>query len=98
MREDMTKLKDILEDLKTASPEELLEAYIWFYAINTDLPEWWERAVKAGFALAQPDGWKSVAPAWLEEYRQTMKEFEKRHSNIPFEVKPVPKSSPCEGA
>ena len=58
-----------MEDLRTASPKELLEAYAF----------WAEQALTArelyflrlGFGLAQPDGWEHIAPAWLRLYRES---------------------------
>lgn len=60
-------------DLENATPEELLEAYI-FEMKRHEKPGWqadyYEALIRAGFGLAQPDGWQRVAPASLREYRQ----------------------------
>lgn len=57
---------------KEATPEELLEAAIRFYTQYADRPKEMEHLLRLGFALAQPDGWSYVAPAWLGELRQPL--------------------------
>lgn len=63
----------IYEELKRANGQELLEALIGFYRLSYEdqdyLREMAERFLRMGFRLAQPDGWKLVAPIWLEDYR-----------------------------
>ena len=62
--------EDAYEDLRQATPEELLEAVAWWYRQSINPPETIEFAlsfVRAGFALAQPGGWQHVAPWWLRE-------------------------------
>ena len=66
-REDLntiTTTDDPYAELRQATPEELLEAAIKFYS---DLNPITEIYLKMGFALARPDGWMHVAPAWLKK-------------------------------
>ena len=51
-------------DLKAATPEQILEAAVWFYEQNNLEAENW---LRLGFALAQPGGWERVAPYWLRK-------------------------------
>lgn len=64
------------ERLKKATPKELLEAAIRVYG-QDQARGFFNYAVRAnevesllrlGFALAQPDGWQHIAPAWLDEH------------------------------
>lgn len=53
--------------LKQFTPEQWLEAYLEMlksYSVQT-IPL---NGIRAGFALAQPDGWQLVAPAWMESF------------------------------
>ena len=64
---------DAYEDLRNATPEELLEAEIWFLrqaARSTIEIKEAMAFLRTGFALAQPDGWVHVAPCWLRESRK----------------------------
>lgn len=62
---------DVYENLRNATPEELLEAVSWFWRQSTSvsLAEAEEMIVllRQGFRLAQPGGWTHVAPHWLRE-------------------------------
>ena len=65
------------DDLKQASPEELLEATIEELKKGTRLTKH-ERnefinGLVLGFKIAQEDGWQQVAPAWLRNYRDAKK-------------------------
>lgn len=54
------------ETLHQASPEQLLEAAINAYSKSypdIDIDKW----MQLGFRIAQSDGWREVAPAWLED-------------------------------
>lgn len=65
--------EDAYEDLRNATPEELLEAVIWFTSQGINDPWQLERtlsSLRRGFALAQPGGWEHVAPMWLRESRK----------------------------
>jgi len=66
-------------EIRHASNDELLEAAIHFWQSDTDegyaaheLEKW----MRIGYALAQEDGWRQVAPAWLTDWR--------KHIEIPF--------------
>lgn len=64
---------DAYEDLRNATPEELLEAVIWFTSQGVN--DLWQlkrtlSSLRRGFALAQPDGWQHVALHWLRESRK----------------------------
>ena len=54
-------------ELETATPEQLLEAAIWFYEQNNPEAEKW---LRLGFALAQPGGWEHIAPYWLQKSKE----------------------------
>ena len=56
-------IEDQYAELKQASPEELLAAAIQFYKVFSPVAESY---IRMGFALAGPDGWRQVAPAWLK--------------------------------
>lgn len=64
---------DAYEDLCKATPEELLEAVIWFLRQRFGTPghadhqDWAISYLRNGFALARPGGWEQVAPMWLRE-------------------------------
>lgn len=53
--------------LKEATPEELLDAAIWFWEHTADDHSDFVAGMREGFAIAQKDGWEHVAPAWLRE-------------------------------
>lgn len=64
---------DAYGDLRNATPEQLLDAVIWFYQQSNLPPEEVKIAVsflRSGFALAQPGGWERVAPGWLRESKR----------------------------
>ena len=64
---------DAYEDLRNATPEELLEAVLWFLRQSLNTPNQIElatRFLRHGFALAQPGGGEHVAPWWLRESRR----------------------------
>lgn len=54
------------DNLKQATPMELLEAACWFYADDPEMVRW----IKFGFSLSRTDGWKQVAPHWLEQVKK----------------------------
>lgn len=57
----------LYEELRKATPMDLLEAAIRTYTQHADRPGEVERFLRLGFALAQPNGWMHIAPAWLRE-------------------------------
>jgi len=57
---ESSNIKHPYTDLIQATSEQLLESAIQFYSVNNPGIEGW---IRLGFALAQPDGWKRVAPA-----------------------------------
>jgi len=64
---------DAYDNLRQATPEELLEAVEWSMRQSDNEPWQIQRALTflhAGFALAQPSGWEQVAPMWLRESRK----------------------------
>ena len=68
---------DIYEDLRNATPEELLEAMEWFLRQGNqdNLEAQWKlkrtlTSLRLGFQLTQPGGWAHVAPYWLRESRK----------------------------
>lgn len=61
------------EELRNASPEELLEAVCGFYDKQSATGNF-VSGLKIGFKIAGPDGWKEVAPIWLAEYRALHKQ------------------------
>lgn len=65
---------DAYEDLRNATPEELLAAMEWFLRQSTaiSLAEAEETIsfLRQGFDLARPGGWERVAPLWLRESRK----------------------------
>ena len=66
---------DTYEDLRNATPEELLEAVEWFLRQSVNSPaqiELASRFLRHGFALARHGGWERVAPLWLRESKKTM--------------------------
>lgn len=65
--------EDAYDALRNATPEELLEALIWYYRETFESPAASERMIlflRLGFTLAQPGGWEHVAPMWLRESRK----------------------------
>lgn len=61
------------DDLRNATPVELLEATIWYYRETVEAPAAGERMIsflRLGFQLARPGGWERVAPQWLRESRK----------------------------
>lgn len=60
---------DISKELQEASNEELLEAVLYHYDLNAIVVHHKAALIRLGFALAQEDGWRHVALAWLAEYR-----------------------------
>lgn len=58
----MSEEIDKYEQLKNATPAQLLEAALTHY---TGGDKEAGRMMRLGFALAQPGGWELVAPAWL---------------------------------
>ena len=74
----MTEEK-VYYEIRRAKNEELLEAAIHFWkkGTNEEYENYQlERWMRLGFALAQEDAWKNVAPAWLTDWR--------KHMEIPF--------------
>lgn len=65
--------KDAYSELTEATPEELLEAVMWFYQDYT-AHKW---LLHLGFELAQPGGWKHVAPYWLRASKELDKSSDK---------------------
>ena len=64
---------DAYDDLRNATPEELLEAAAWYYRQAIRPPEAADDAVSflhIGFILARHGGWERVAPLWLRESRK----------------------------
>ena len=57
---------DTYEKLRQSTPEDRLRATVQFYKVNSAFVA----GIKLGFALAQPDGWRHVAPAWLRGVRE----------------------------
>lgn len=53
--------------LKQFIPKQWLEATIRIYA-ESQIEIIPLEMIRLGFALAQPDGWKLVAPAWMEQF------------------------------
>ena len=64
---------DAYEDLRNATPEQLLEAVAWWYRQSINAPDMIKFALSCtrhGFQLAQPGGWERVAPMWLRESKK----------------------------
>lgn len=64
---------DAYEDLRNTTPEELLDAEIWFTQQSIKDPWQLKQALsflRTGFQLAQPGGWEQVAPWWLRESKK----------------------------
>ena len=62
------------EDLKQATPEELLEAMVYLWKWGRDGRKRTEYneyilGLKMGLALSQPGGWKNLTPNELADYR-----------------------------
>ena len=55
----------VYDGIRGATPEELLEAVVWFYMRGDNPAYTCERMLRIGFAVAQPGGWEQVAPDWL---------------------------------
>ena len=78
MGKDKSLDDPIYDDLKQASPEELLEATIEHYKVKRYEGARWGRferngflnGLRLGFKIAQANGWQEVAPAWLREYQE----------------------------
>jgi len=67
---DPSQASDAYEDLRNATPEERLEAVIWFLRQTVRPAADIEEAIaflRTGFDLARPGGWERVAPMWLRE-------------------------------
>lgn len=66
------------EDLRNATPEELLGAVVWFYrqesTISAVEAEEVISLLRIGWEIARPGGWKQVAPMWLRESRKVKDE------------------------
>ncbi len=65
----------LVEDLKNASPEDLLGAYLMHLGKHTSVSEEFKLGVVAGFMLGQANGWKHIAPQWIVDYRDKQKSF-----------------------
>ena len=64
---------DAYTDLRTATPEELLEAMIWSIRQSVAVPELADQTIsflRVGWRLARPGGWMHVAPMWLRESKK----------------------------
>jgi hypothetical protein len=65
---------DAYEDLRNATPEELLSAVTWFYrqesTISMAEAEEIVSLLRIGWELARPGGWAHVAPMWLRESKK----------------------------
>jgi hypothetical protein len=64
---------DAYEDLRGATPEELLAAAVWSIRQSAGTKAAVDQLVsylRAGFQLAQPGGWERIAPWWLRESRK----------------------------
>jgi len=57
------------EELRKASNKELLEAVLYHYDSNAVVVHNQTKLLKLGFALAQENGWRHVATAWLADFR-----------------------------
>lgn len=69
----MNTNEDAYEDLRNATPEELLEAVEWFARQTIKEPRLLEQMLsflREGFYLARPGGWERVAPMWLQESKR----------------------------
>ena len=63
-------MSDQYDQLRNATPEQLLAAVKWFYLDNetdSSLYDLKKAMIEIGFAVGQPGGWKQVAPLWLEQ-------------------------------
>jgi len=70
---------DVYAELRAAAPQERLEAMILFWAGDSQNPRA-DYFLRLGFAVAQPDGWKQIAPAWLRAWR-AKEQVKKRKGN-----------------
>ena len=71
-----SKKEDPYKELKEATPEELLEALLFWSRIHVNRSppgKFDEDTLRMGFALAQKDGWEHVAPKWLRDYRNMIR-------------------------
>jgi hypothetical protein len=50
------------DELKNATPDELLQAAVWFWKSKNPDPMY---MLRLGFALAHKNGWEFIAPYWL---------------------------------
>ena len=57
--------RKMYKKLKETAPTDLLEAVV--HIQHADRPDEVERFLRLGFALARPNGWMHVAPAWLQD-------------------------------
>jgi len=57
--------KCIIDRLERATPEEVLEAEVYFCKHSMDNPGSFIMGLRRGFKLAQPDAWMHVAPVAL---------------------------------
>lgn len=64
-------MSETCKDLREATPEELVESFLWFH--RESLTDRESSLVRLGRRLAGPDGWEQIAPAWLREYRKVKK-------------------------
>ena len=64
---------DAYEDLRNATPEQLLEAMIWSIRQSVAVPELADQMVsflRVGWRLARPGGWMNITPMWLRESKR----------------------------
>lgn len=89
-------LKAIYKELMDATPEELLEVakehYIYrseyLNSIGTPNPEY---LMDIAFKIGKGIGWGCIAPDWLREYRENIKEAEDRTKRTPIEAPQMPR-------
>lgn len=84
MNNDSREIKELTmtgnEDRRNATPEELLEAVVWYFRQDNDdaqakKAEEVIQILRAGFQLAQPGGWVHVAPHWLRKSKRPVTEY-----------------------
>jgi len=83
---------ELLAEIKAATPEELLEVaknqYLWSQFMS-DIEGTWrgnpETLMDMAFRIGKGEGWRVIAPAWLEEYREQVRQEEERRANMPHE-------------
>lgn len=58
--------------LKNTTPEERVEAAIWFFTSKDFPAQAAERTyfIRLGFKLGQADGWQEIAPDWIQAIRK----------------------------